>query len=266
MLFEILFIFKGIMILRIRHGTGFEPAVEHFGNALHCTAAAFARNRNLVDELFVQIFGIDARKRFELFPASDADRFFARIAFPNRNRIAPKAVSADRPIARARKPFSEPPVFDVRRPPIDFGIRFEQYVVLFGNFYEPASDAAVDERRSAPPAMRIGVHDRFPFDEFSFGFQTRHDVFVAVFYEAAFVVGHFMRKAAFGVDRFGTGNTRTLKKLAVVFAETGRRMDDARTVFGRNEISVEYSERAGRSVVHYRQMFKIRKKRFVGRA
>ena len=75
-----------------------------------------------------------------------------------------------------------------------------------------------------------------------------------------------MRKAAFGVDRFGTGNTRTLKKLAVVFAEAGRRMNDARTVFGRNEVPVEYSERAGRSVVHYREMFKIRKKRFVGRA
>ena len=51
---ELGFVLKRIVLLRVRHGTGLEPAVEHFGGALVGFAVFF--NKNVVEHMLVQVF------------------------------------------------------------------------------------------------------------------------------------------------------------------------------------------------------------------
>ena len=55
LLFEEVLIFKGIMMLCERHGTGIEPAVDHLRNTVHLLAALRALDGNGIDVRTVQL-------------------------------------------------------------------------------------------------------------------------------------------------------------------------------------------------------------------
>ena len=119
MLFKILFVFKRIMILRIRHRARLKPAVEHLWNAVHSTAAFFARNRNLIYKLLVQVVRIYAAQIFKFLTRTDTQSMLAVriITTPDRNRVTPVAVTAYSPVARTGKPFSKAAFLDMSRLP-----------------------------------------------------------------------------------------------------------------------------------------------------
>jgi len=169
---------------------------------VHCLSALRTLDCDFIDILFVHVFRIDTAQVFEFLTASYADFFSAVIASPDWNRVAPVAVAADCPVAASRKPFAEASFLYVRRLPVNLGVCAQQSVVLVGDFYKPAAYSAVDERRIAPPAVRIRVQNLVFLYELALFLESLHDVLVTVFYKASFVVGNFVGELAFSVNRF----------------------------------------------------------------
>ena len=90
---EIFFIFKRIVILRKRHGTGIEPAVDYFRYPVHRLSALRTANRHLVDERTVQLDLLRAviRKLMQLLLAADGLHMSA-LALPDIQRSTPVTV------------------------------------------------------------------------------------------------------------------------------------------------------------------------------
>ena len=169
MLFEILFVLERVVVLRERHRTGLEPAVQHVGDAVHRRLAGRVvrvRTRQLVDIRSVHVdvalvvtrvvteIGLELVKR-----TVDVDaRVLRVIAHPHRDRRAPEAVARDRPVAGIGKPLAELAVLDVVRDPVDLLVEFEQAWLDLRHRHEPAGDRLVDQWRAAAPAVRVGVH------------------------------------------------------------------------------------------------------------
>ena len=90
--------------------------------------------------------------------AVDVDaRVLGVVALPDRDRRAPVAVAADRPVARALEPLAELAVFDVLGHPGDLLVAREHAVAEVGDAHEPARHGLVDQRVAAAPAVRVGV-------------------------------------------------------------------------------------------------------------
>ncbi|MPM72188.1 hypothetical protein SDC9_119161 [bioreactor metagenome] len=119
--FEMLLVFKRIMLLRIRHRTGFKPAVEHFRNPPQRAFAGRRRNGHFIDEMLVQVGHLAAGELFQLGHTADADHFTLFVA-PDRKRRPPVAVAADRPVAGVFQPLAETAVAQVGRHPADFAV------------------------------------------------------------------------------------------------------------------------------------------------
>ena len=119
--------------------------------------------------------------------------------------------------------------------------------------------------------MRIGVQNLIALKQFAFVFKPLDNLFVGVFYKKALVFGYLAGKLTFGIDGTNGRHTGGFKNAVIVFTETRSRVNNARSVFGGNEVAEEHAEGTlsrflVRAVFVGRQMFKIRKKRFVPQA
>ena len=159
---EPLLVLERIVHLRIRHRTRVEPHVEHVLDAPHGRLAGRivgVRPGQLVDVGPVQIVRPHAEVALQLVEAAvDVDPRIRRIVGrPHRNRCAPVAVSRDRPVPGTREPLAELAVLDVLRVPGDLLVEFDHAVAELGDLDEPRRHRPVDQRVSAPPAVRVGV-------------------------------------------------------------------------------------------------------------
>src|SRR5439155_17080614 len=98
--------------LREWHGSGFEPAVEYFGDASHGRFAGRVvgvRPDQLVDEWPVQVGHLDTEVLLELCDRSVdiGAGIVGVVAAPHGDRSAPETIARDRPVARAFEPFAE---------------------------------------------------------------------------------------------------------------------------------------------------------------
>ena len=168
-LLEELLVLERIVELRERHRTGFEPAVEHVGDAAHRGLAGRVvrvRTGQVVDpravhvDLALVVARVVAEVGLELLQrAVDVHaRICGIVGDPHRNRRTPEAVAGDRPVAGVGQPLAELAVLDVVRDPVDLLVEFKQTVLDLGDGHEPAGDRLVDQRGGAAPAVRIGVH------------------------------------------------------------------------------------------------------------
>ena len=90
--FKFFSIFKGIMVLRIGHGTGIEPAVEHFRNSSE-HLSIFSK-RQVIDKMAMKVSYFASVRAFKF--CNTPDRYnFSIIRSPKWNRRPPIAVSAD---------------------------------------------------------------------------------------------------------------------------------------------------------------------------
>ena len=161
-------VLERVVHLGERHRAGVEPHVEDVGDAAHRRApgrVVGVRPDEVVDVRAVQVglaLGIARQPpevALELFErAVDVDaRVLGVVALPHRDRRAPVAVAADRPVARARDPLAELAVLDVVGHPVDLLVELAHAVAELGHADEPARHRLVDERVAAAPAVRVRV-------------------------------------------------------------------------------------------------------------
>ena len=135
------------MQLRIRHGTRFEPAIEHLFNAPICPFLTLNFESERVDMFPVKIVHPHARILFELIEGADADSTVGHIVYPDGNRRSPDPVAADRPVDRTFEPVAEATVFDVIGHPADLLVGREQPVAYRRHSYIPGRNSPIDQRR-----------------------------------------------------------------------------------------------------------------------
>ena len=140
-------VFKRIVMLRERHGTRIEPAVDHVGNTAHRLTAIRTGNEDLVDIRTVQFDIVSApslvacclklRQHFLIIRAlllqlgTAADAFtFASFTLPYRKRSAPVPVSAECPVLNIGDPFTKTSLADRFRDPVD-GIVVADQIILY---------------------------------------------------------------------------------------------------------------------------------------
>ena len=76
---------------------------------------------------------------------------------PHRQRRAPVALARDRPVDVVGQPVPEAPVLDAWGVPVDRLVRREHLLAYGRRADVPGGLRVVDQRRSAPPAVRVGV-------------------------------------------------------------------------------------------------------------
>jgi hypothetical protein len=91
----------------------------------------------------VQVGGADAEVALELVErAVDVDPRVRRVvAHPHRDRRAPEAVAADRPVAGALEPLAELAVADVLGHPVDLLVELDHAVAEGGDLHVPGGIA-----------------------------------------------------------------------------------------------------------------------------
>ncbi len=157
--FEMGFVLKGIMLLCVRHGSGFKPAVQYLRGPTVDLPVFF--DQDAVQHMLVQIGNTLAGQGFKLFDRSDADRIL-RINFidPDWNAGTPEPVAADVPILGLGQPIGKAFLTDVPRHPMHGGVVGEHLVPQILNPYIPGIDGPVDQGRVCPLAERITMLDR----------------------------------------------------------------------------------------------------------
>ena len=137
--------------------------------------------------------------------AVDVDaRVLGVVALPDRDRRAPVAVAADRPVARALEPLAELPVLDVLGHPGDLLVELDQAVAELGDAHEPARDRLVDERVAAAPAVRVGVLVAREAQQAPVLPQDAHERLVRVDPQLARDIGHRGQEAPAVVEARGS--------------------------------------------------------------
>jgi len=144
------------------HRAGVEPHVQHLRDAAHRRATGRVVRvgpGQPVDERPVQVGDRHPEVRLELGEGAVdiCPGVGGVVRLPHRNRAAPEAVSADRPVARVGQPLAELPVLDVLRHPGDLLVELDHAVPDLGHLDEPARHRHVDQRLTAAPAVRVGV-------------------------------------------------------------------------------------------------------------
>ena len=155
---EIFFIFKRIVILRKRHGTGIEPAVDHFRYPVHRLSALRAANRHLVDERTVQLDLLRAviRKLMQLLLAADGLHMSA-LALPDIQRSTPVTVPGKSPVLYIFQPVAETSLTDALRNPVYRIIIAHQIIAHRSHLDEPGLACIINQRCITAPAVRVAM-------------------------------------------------------------------------------------------------------------
>ena len=257
---EMRLVLKRIMILRIRHRTGLEPAVQHLRNALQRRLPGRRRNFQFVHKMLVQIGDLFPGQLLQLGDRSDAHRL-ALVIPPDRQRRTPIAVARDRPVAGVGQPFAETPLFEVRRHPFNLFIRGNHLVLDRLDLDKPGGNRAVDQRVIVAPAMRITVFDGGAEHQFALGLKPGDHLVVHILDKAPLIIRHLGGETAKLVDRTDFRQTVFFADRVVVLAEPRSDMHDAGTVLGTDEVRQQNLERLLRGEVG-----KIVKQRLVAHA
>ena len=131
------------MNLRVRHGTGFKPAVKDVADAAHHGFAGRVvrvRINNLVNIRFVQVGNFDTGLFFDFGDGTkDVNARKLRIVrLPDRNRRSPETIARNRPVAGAFQPFAKASVLNVLRNPGNLLIVSDHIVAEIGYLDKPA--------------------------------------------------------------------------------------------------------------------------------
>ncbi len=159
---KLLLVLERVVELRERHRAAVVPGVDHRLDPAHLAAAALAGKGDLVDvgAVQVELLGHRAtRPLAQLGDRADAAELAAirLLTAPDRQRRAPVAVAAERPVDVVLQPFAEAAVLDVLGVPADRLVVGQQLVLDLGGGDVPARGRVVEQRRAAAPAVGVGV-------------------------------------------------------------------------------------------------------------
>ena len=176
------------MLLRIGHGTGFKPTVEHLRRST--IGLPVLLDLNLVDHMLVQVIDAHAGQRFEFITRTDADRVLRIFdVHPDRNARTPEAVAADIPVLRILQPVTKAIRADRLRYPRDLVVIRDQIVTYIFDLHVPGFDRAINERRIRSFAERITMLDRALVNELPLILQALDDRLVRILTKQAEIFG-----------------------------------------------------------------------------
>ena len=165
---EPLAVLHGVVHLRVGHGPGVEPHVQHLGNAAHhgltrgvvrVGAGQLVDPRPVQVHLAVGVAGQAPEVRLQLREGAVdvAARVVGIVRLPHGDGRAPVAVAGDGPVPGVLEPLAELTVLDVAGDPVDLLVQLQHAVLDGRDAHEPRGHRAVDQGIPAAPAVRVGV-------------------------------------------------------------------------------------------------------------
>jgi hypothetical protein len=238
---EGLLVLEGVVHLRVGHRAGLEPAVEDVGDAL--VRLAVLHERQVIDLVGVDVVDAGAGQRAELVGGAQAEDI-AVVAAPDRDGRAPEARARDGPVARLLQPVVEAGLADEVRDPMHIGVGGHHALAQGLDLDVPGGRRLVDERRAAPPAVRVGVLEGDVLEDAAPGLEVLDDVLVGILDVAPGVGGDRGLEVAFVVDGVDELDAGGLAGVEVVLAVGGRHVDETGTVRRRDVAGVDDAEGA----------------------
>ena len=161
-------------MLRKRHGSGIEPAVDHLRYAPHGLTAVRTGDGDLVDIRPVQLHRLRRRiagQLMKFLSGTDGLHVAAALALPYIQRCAPVTVSGDTPVLDVLQPVAETALADGFRNPVDRLIVAHQIVPHRRHLDKPGLSRIIDQRRITAPAEGIIMLKLRRVEQFSFFIQ-----------------------------------------------------------------------------------------------
>ncbi len=220
-------VLEGIMLLRVGHGTGLEPAVEDFRNA--AVGLAVALNDQIIDVLLVEVWNHLTNGTLQFRDAAKAEDV-AVLVFPNRQGGAPETIAADRPVACVFQPLAKAPVADVSGHPVDRAVVRDHALLERLDVDEPSGDRLVDQWGVGAPAEGIAVLHRLVPEHLPLLLEPLDDRLVGILDVQPGDEVRGLPEVALVVNRIEHGQSFTLEDAHVVLPEAGE-MHQARAAF-----------------------------------
>ncbi len=260
-LIKVVFVFKWIVPLRIRHGAGVKPAVHDLGDTCHRAAALAAGEMDVIHvrTMELDVAGDVFLRAVRQFLTGADTLDIAALAAPDRDRGAPVTVSGDRPVLDVRDPVAKALFADEVRMPFDGVVVGNELILELGHLDVPTGLRIVDERCAAAPAVRIVMCDLLAGEQLVLRGQRLDDLDVkTVFHDEAAVPG-CPDELALLVNRVDDRQAVLLAAVIVVFTECRSGMDDAGTIFHADVIHAGHVERfaVDLDVVHVLFVFHV---------
>ena len=244
---EALLALERIVVLREWHGARVKPHVSHLGHAVS-GAAAGAAHGNVVDPWTVRVevlTHIHRRTLAQFGKGADGRDRRALVTAPEGQRSAPIALPGDGPVDVALEPAAEPAVAHVLRMPAHVRVEGQHAVAHVGGADVPRRLGVVEERRAAPPAVRVRVLVRLLAEHESAGLQVLDQRAVGVLHERARRLRHLIREQSLTVDGVGCVEPMLARGAHVVLAEGRRDVHDSRPVRRGDEVALHHHMPAG---------------------
>ena len=234
-LFEFFLVFKGIMPLRKGHGAGIEPAVYYNGLAAHDAAALGAGHGEGIEHRLMQLYigrrvGEELQKLLAGTHGMVMPAFFA---LPYGQRSAPVALPRYRPVYYVLKEIAHAAFAYGLGDPVDALVEIEQLIAQLRHFDEPAAAREVYERSIAAPAEGVAVLVGELLKEPAAFLEIGYYELIRLL-DVHAVPGGASGELALRVHVLNEGEAPVFAYSAVVNAECGSKMNDARAVGQRN--------------------------------
>eukprot|EP01133_Synstelium_polycarpum_P025117 gene25117-biopygen21665 len=246
-------VLEWVVHLRVRHRTGFEPAVEHLGNAAHHRLpgrVVGVRADQVVDHRAMQIGRTHTEVCLQLIERSVdvRTRVLRIVRHPHRDRAAPVAVSADVPVACTFEPLAELAVTDVLGHPRDVLVQLDHAIAELGDRDEPRGNRHVDERLPTAPTVRVRVLDRLVPQQLSSGLEVLDDDRVGVEDHQALVRRNHRGELSTRIERLHDLDTVGRGDIHILLTESRCEVDDSGSGIGchvvgrKHDVRVRMSE------------------------
>ena len=219
-------------MLRERHRSRIEPAVDYFRHTVHLFAAFRTGDRDLVNVRTVKLHGLRplvSAHLAELLTASDRMHMATVRALPDIQRRTPVTVSGNTPILYILQPVSETAFADALRDPVDGIIVADQILFHRCHLDKPGLSRVVDQRSIASPAVRIFVLKLGSVEQLSFFVQILKDHGIRFFHKYA-RIRRLVSHISGAVHELYKRKAVLLSYTVVVFTESRSRMNDTGTV------------------------------------
>ena len=237
-------VLKRIVLLRKRHRTRLEPAVQHLRHATHCGLSSGiirVRAGQLVNVRAVQGCWSHTKVAFQLVQGAVHinARILLRIRHPDRDRRTPVAVPGDVPVARTFQPLAELPVTDMRGHPFDLLVQLHHAVAELGHRNKPRRQRHVDQRLAGTPGMRVGVLDRLVTQYPTLLLEVTDDVLISIKHQLPLIVRHQRSKLSVHVHRDHHIDAVLLAGDHIVLTKGRGLMDNTGAIFGGHVVRVQ---------------------------
>ncbi len=239
-LLEQLLVLVRVAVLGEGHRARVVPGVDDLGHAGRGAAALAAVEGDLVDERAVRVEAglVGAGELGQLGQRADAGEVVL-LAAPDRQRGAPVAVAAERPVDVVVQPVAEAAVLDVVREPVGGLVLPDHRVLDRGGADVPGRLRVVQQRGVAAPAVRVAVLVREMAEEQAALLEVRDQGLVGLLEELAADQRDLGAEGAVGQHRVDHRKAVLAAGREVVGAEGGRLVDDAGAVLGGDVLGVE---------------------------